>query len=215
MINLQRVRIFLLHILLSLLPVAAFGSAVIDDKSASADADTTVLVPMVKVGKALYDGDSIMYMEMSNVYVYPPPSFKSKRQQVMYMRLVRNVKTVLPIAKEVNQIIIETYEYLQTLPDDESRKAHMKNVEKSIFKEYKPRMKKLTYSQGKLLIKLIYRECNSSSYDILRAFLGPVRAGFWQAFSSVFGASLRKEYDPDGVDRLTERVVLMVEAGQI
>lgn len=215
MINLLRVRIFLLHILLSLLPVAAFGSAVIDDKSASADADTTVLVPMVKVGKALFDGDSIMYMEMSNVYVYPPPSFKNKRQQVRYMRLVRNVKTVLPIAKEVNQIIIETYEYLQTLPDDESRKAHMKNVEKSIFKEYKPRMKKLTYSQGKLLIKLIYRECNSSSYDILRAFLGPVRAGFWQAFSSVFGASLRKEYDPDGVDRLTERVVLMVEAGQI
>ncbi len=208
-------RIFLLHILLSLLPVAAFGSTVIDDKSASADADTTVLVPMVKVGKALYDGDSIMYMEMSNVYVYPPPTFKNKRQQVRYMRLVRNVKTVLPIAKEVNQIIIETYEYLQTLPDDESRKAHMKNVEKSIFKEYKPRMKKLTYSQGKLLIKLIYRECNSSSYDILRAFLGPVRAGFWQAFSSVFGASLRKEYEPDGVDRLTERVVLMVEAGQI
>ena len=215
MINLLRVRIFLLHILLSLLPVAAFGSTVIYDKSASADADTTVLVPMVKVGKALFDGDSIMYMEMSNVYVYPPPSFKNKRQQVRYMRLVRNVKTVLPIAKEVNQIIIETYEYLQTLPDDESRKAHMKNVEKSIFKEYKPRMKKLTYSQGKLLIKLIYRECNSSSYDILRAFLGPVRAGFWQAFSSVFGASLRKEYDPDGVDRLTERVVLMVEAGQI
>ena len=208
-------RIFLLHILLSLLPVAAFGSTVIDDKSASADADTTVLVPMVKVGKALYDGDSIMYMEMSNVYVYPPPTFKNKRQQVRYMRLVRNVKTVLPIAKEVNQIIIETYEYLQTLPDDASRKAHMKNVEKSIFKEYKPRMKKLTYSQGKLLIKLIYRECNSSSYDILRAFLGPVRAGFWQAFSSVFGASLRKEYEPDGVDRLTERVVLMVEAGQI
>ena len=204
-----------MHILLSLLPVAAFGSTVIDDKSASADADTTVLVPMVKVGKALYDGDSIMYMEMSNVYVYPPPTFKNKRQQVRYMRLVRNVKTVLPIAKEVNQIIIETYEYLQTLPDDASRKAHMKNVEKSIFKEYKPRMKKLTYSQGKLLIKLIYRECNSSSYDILRAFLGPVRAGFWQAFSSVFGASLRKEYEPDGVDRLTERVVLMVEAGQI
>ena len=80
-----------MHILLSLLPVAAFGSTVIDDKSASADADTTVLVPMVKVGKALYDGDSIMYMEMSNVYVYPPPSFKSKRQQVRYMRLVLNV----------------------------------------------------------------------------------------------------------------------------
>ena len=91
----------------------------------------------------------------------------------------------------------------------------MKRVEKGIYNQYKPVMKKLTYSQGKLLIKLIYRECNSSSYDILQAFLGPVRAGFWQAFSSIFGASLRKEYDADGTDRLTERVVLLVEAGQI
>ena len=91
----------------------------------------------------------------------------------------------------------------------------MKRVEKCIMEQYKPRMKKLTYSQGKLLIKLIYRECNSSSYDILKAFLGPIRAGFWQAFSSIFGASLKKEYNAEGTDRLTERVVRMVEAGQI
>jgi hypothetical protein len=76
-------------------------------------------------------------------------------------------------------------------------------------------MKKLSYSQGKLLIKLIYRECNSSSYDIVKAFMGPIRAGFWQAFAWAFGASLKKDYDPDSTDRLTERVVLMVEAGQL
>lgn len=91
----------------------------------------------------------------------------------------------------------------------------MKRVEKSIFKEYKPRMKKLSYSQGKLLIKLVYRECDSRSYDIIKAFLGPVRAGFYQAFASLFGASLKKSYDSEGTDRLTERVVLMVEAGQL
>lgn len=180
-----------------------------------ADSTATAITPMVKVGKVVYDGDSIQYLEMGNIYVYPPPSFKSKRQAASYMRLVRNVKKVLPIAKEVNAIIIETYEYLQTLPTEQEREDHMKRVEESIFKEYKPIMKKLTYSQGKLLIRLVYRECNSSSYDILKAFLGPVRAGFWQAFSSIFGASLRKEYDPDGTDRLTERVVLMVEAGQL
>ena len=82
-------------------------------------------------------------------------------------------------------------------------------------KEYSPRMKKLTYSQGKLLIKLVYRECNSSSYSLVQAFLGPVKAGFYQAFAWCFGASLKKQYDPEGVDRLTERVVLMVEAGQL
>lgn len=179
------------------------------------DMDNPTLVPKVKVAKALVDGDSVLFMEMSNVFVYPTVELKNEKQRRAYNRLVYNVKKVLPIAKEANQIIIETYEYLQTLPDKKSKDEHMKRVEKDIYNKYKPRMKKLTYSQGKLLIKLIYRECNSSSYDIVKAFMGPIRAGFWQAFAWAFGASLKKDYDPNGTDRLTERVVLMVEAGQL
>ena len=179
-------------------------------------ADGGVLEPMVKVSKVLDDnGDSIQYVEMNSVYVYPAPVFKNEKQRAAYNRLVANVKKVLPIAKEVNRIIIETYEYLQTLPDKKARDAHMKLVEKSIRKEYTPRMKKLSYQQGKLLIKLVYRECNSSSYQLIQAFLGPIRAGFYQAFAMLFGASLTKKYEPEGIDRLTERVVLMVEAGQL
>ena len=182
---------------------------------AEVDMDSPTFVPTVKVGKVLEDGDSIQYMEMNNVYVFPPVSFDSKIQQAAYMRLVKNVKTVLPIAKEANIIMMETAEYLETLPDKKAREEHMKRVEQSILKEYKPRMKKLTYSQGKLLIKLVYRESNSSGYELIQAFLGPIRAGFYQAFAWAFGASLKKEYDPEGIDRLTERVVLMVEAGQL
>ena len=177
--------------------------------------DSPTFVPTVKVGKVFEDGDSIQYMEMNNVYVFPPITFGSQKQQNAYMRLVKNVKTVLPIAKEARMIMMETAEYLETLPTKEARDEHMKRVEKSIMKEYKPRMKRLTYSQGKLLIKLIYRESHSSSYELIQAFLGPVRAGFYQAFAWAFGASLKKQYDAEGVDRLTERVVLMVEAGQL
>ena len=179
------------------------------------DMDSPTFVPTVKVGKVLEGGDSIQYMEMNNVYVFPPVEFSSKRQANAYMRLVKNVKTVLPIAKEANMIMMETAEYLETLPNKKAKEEHMKRVEKSIMQEYKPRMKKLTYSQGKLLIKLIYRESHSSGYELIQAFLGPVRAGFYQAFAWAFGASLKKEYDPEGIDRLTERVVLMVEAGQL
>ena len=179
------------------------------------DMDNPSFVPKVKVAKALVDGDSVLFMEMSNVFVYPTVELKNEKQRQAYNRLVYNVKKVLPIAKEANQIIIETYEYLQTLPDKKAKDEHMKRVEKDIYNKYKPRMKKLTYSQGKLLIKLIYRECNSSSYDIVKAFMGPIRAGFWQAFAWAFGATLKKDYDPNGTDRLTERVVLMVEAGQL
>ena len=179
------------------------------------DIDDPEFVPMVKVSKTLVDGDTIQYMEMQNVYVYPEPTFKNKRQQQAYTRLVRNVKKVLPIAKEVRQMLIETAEYVETLPTKRERDEHMKRVEESIVAEYKPKMKKLTFAQGKLLIKLVDRECNSTAYEAIQAFIGPVRAGMWQAFAWMFGASLKKGYRPDGVDKLTERVVLMVEAGQL
>ena len=180
-----------------------------------AEMDSPTFVPTVKVGKVLHEGDSIQYMEMNNVYVYPQLTFKNKRQAQSYMRLVTNVKKVLPIAKEARQMLIETTELLDMLPDDKAKEEHIKRVEEDIFRTYKPKMKKLTYSQGKLLIKLIDRECHSSSYEMIKAFMGPVRAGFWQVFAWGFGASLKKEYDPEGTDRLTERVVKMVEAGQI
>lgn len=204
-----------LWVSLSLFLVATGCFAQNNQKRQDIDFDSPTFVPTVKVGKVLENGDSIQYMEMNNVYVYPPISFSSKKQQQAYNRLVKNVKIVLPIAKEARAIMMETAEFLETLPDQKSRDAHMKLVERSIMKEYKPRMKKLTYSQGKLLIKLIYRESNSSGYELIQAFLGPVRAGFYQAFAWAFGASLKKKYDPEGIDRLTERVVLMVEAGQI
>jgi hypothetical protein len=199
----KRIALFLLSLALTSLSAVAQN-----------DLGDPTFVPTVKVSKTLVDGDSIQYMEMSNVYVYPELTFKSKRQQQAYIRLVKNVKKVLPIAKQVRQIIIETAEFTETLPPDE-RKAHLKRVERAIVKEYRPKMKKLTFSQGKLLIKLVDRECNSTAYEAMQAFIGPVRSGMWQAFAWMFGASLKKGYDPEGVDRLTERVVLMVEAGQL
>ncbi|WP_052051716.1 DUF4294 domain-containing protein [Prevotella sp. S7-1-8] len=179
------------------------------------DMDNPTFVPMIRVGKVKVGGDSIQYMEMNDIWVFAEPIFKDARQRAAYNRLVYNVKKVLPIAKEVKRIIIETGDYLETLPNKKARDEHMKLVERSIKKEYTPRMKKLTYSQGKLLIRLVYRECNSSSYELINGFLGPIRAGFYQAFAWVFGASLKKRYDPNGVDRLTERIVLQVEAGQL
>ena len=76
-------------------------------------------------------------------------------------------------------------------------------------------MKKLTFSQGKLLIKLVDRECNQSSFQLVRAFMGPFKAGFYQTFAALFGASLKKEYRPDDEDKMIERVATLVENGQL
>ena len=179
------------------------------------DMDSPTVVPMVHIGKAKVDGDSVQYVRTNNIYVFPPMEFKDAKQREAYNRLVYNIKKVLPMAKECNQIILETYAYLQTLPTKKERDEHMKRVEHGIKEQYTPRVKKLTYSQGKLLIKLIDRETHSTGYELIQAFLGPIRAGVYQAFAWMFGASLKKRYDPKGSDRLVERIVLQVEAGQL
>lgn len=214
-IHIRLLAVAIMMVIASAATAQVDGAIRVNPEDRDVDLDDPTFVPMVRVGKVLQGRDSIQYVELNNIYIYPKPVFKNEKQRMAYNRLVYNIKKVLPIAKEVNKIIVETYEYLETLPNKKAKDEHMKLVEKSIKKEYTPRMKKLTYSQGKLLIKLVYRECNSSSYNLVQAFLGPVKAGFYQAFAWAFGASLKKNYDPNGVDRLTERVVLQVEAGQL
>lgn len=168
------------------------------------------------VQRAYLDGkDTVAVIPLREVIVFPKLHFKNKREQARYNKLVRDVKKTLPYAKMVYSVLIETYEYMETLPDDKARNEHLKRMEKDLFKAYKPELKKLTFSQGKLLIKLIDRECNQTSYHLLKAYLGSFRAGFWNIFAGMFGASLKSEYDPKGKDALTERVVIMVERGLI
>lgn len=163
----------------------------------------------------ILDGDTIWCYLLPELYVYPPMKFKNEKERRAYNRLVYNVKKVLPIAQQVNGLIAETAETLEMLPTSKQKSAHISAVERDIMETYKPQMKKLTYSQGKLLIKLVDRECNQSSYEIVQAFLGPARAAFYQVFAWTFRASLKKEYHPEEEDKLIERVVRQVETGQL
>lgn len=163
----------------------------------------------------VYEGDTIPYVKLPTVYIFKPLKFKNRREMAKYYKLIRDVKKVLPISKEINRAIIETYEYLQTIPTEKGRQKHLKAVEKGLKEQYTTRMKKLSFSQGKLLIKLVDRQTHSTSYELVKAFMGPFKAGFYQTFAALFGASLKKQYDPTGDDALTERVILMVESGQL
>lgn len=180
-------------------------------QSPKADAQRSILLtPM-----CVYEGDTIPYVKLPTVYIFKPLKFKNKRDMAKYYKLIRDVKRVLPISKEINRAIIETYEYLQTIPTEKARQKHLKAIEKGLKEQYTPRMKKLSFAQGKLLIKLVDRQTHSTSYELVKAFMGPFKAGFYQTFAALFGASLKKQYDAQGDDALTERVILMVESGQL
>ena len=161
------------------------------------------------------DIDTIWCYLLPELPVYPPMKFRNNHQRNEFNKLVYNIKKVLPIAQEANSLIEETYKVLEQLPNKKAKEQHIKNIEKDIKDQYTPRMKKLTYSQGKLLIKLIDRECNQSSYDIVKAFFGPAKASFYQVFAWTFHASLKKEYDPEEDDKLIERIVRQIETGQL
>ena len=169
----------------------------------------------VKLPVELYDGDTIPVVHLPNVYIYRPPSFDSRRQERFYWRNVRDVKKTLPIAREVRGIIVETYEYLLTIPDEKAREAHLSAVEKGMLAQYTPQMKKLTFRQGKMLIKLIDRECQQTGFELIKVFMGSFKANFYQTFAALFGASLKKEYDPEIEDAEIEEIIFWIDNGAL
>lgn len=166
-------------------------------------------------GEVEYEGEMIPWFVLNDVYVFDKLVFKSKRQAKKYYKIAANIKKVYPIAKEIQHEIERQIQHMDSLPDKKSRDVYLKQMEKELMKRYKPRLKKLTFSQGKLLIKLIDRQCNQTSYQLIKTYMGGFKAGFYNAFATLFGASLKKEYDPDVDDRLTERCILLIESGQM
>ena len=141
---------------LMVLPLATMAQ-----ETASEEVVAPAVALEVQVGKALYKGDSIPHVILPTLSKYPPLKFANERERQRYNRLVANVKKVLPIAKLAKHTIIETYDYLETLPTKEERDAHIRQVELGLRRQYTPLMKKLSYSQGKLLVKLVDRECTN------------------------------------------------------
>ena len=173
------------------------------------DKQERVLVALATI----IDGDTVPTFEMMEVTIYGKRIYPTARKQRKYDKLTRNVQKMYPIALEVKAILVETYLYMQTLQDDKAREEHLEKVEQGVWDQYYPIMRRCTLAQGKLLIKLIDRECNQTSYDLIKAFIGGFKAKFYQTFAALFGASLKKEYDPehDEEDAIIEEIIWMID----
>ncbi|MCH5247088.1 MAG: DUF4294 domain-containing protein [Muribaculaceae bacterium] len=178
--------------------------------------------PKQKVFRGKYhtvtdEGDTVLVLVFNPITVFPPNKFKNKKQEEYYWRTVRDVRKALPYAKLICETLIETYEYIETFPSQKEREKYLKKMEGEVFNQYKPVLRKFTKNQAKLLVKLIQRETNQSSYDILKAFLGTFRAGFWQTFGRFFGVNLKGQYHPesDENDSMIERICIAIEQGSL
>ncbi len=160
-------------------------------------------------------GKDTLYMAfLHEVYVFPKMQFKNKRQEQFYWRTVRDVKKTLPIAKILTQEMQRTDAIMSQMTRREQRKF-WKQYEKILYAQYEDKFRKMTAAQGQMLMKLIDRECGRTSYTVIEFYKGTFVANLFQALAKMFGNDLKEEYDGADKDRITERIIVLVEAGQL
>ena len=161
------------------------------------------------------NGDTIYMAWLHEVWVYPPLKFKNKKQEKFYWRTVRDVKKCLPYAKMITQDMAYADAELAKLPDKKSQKKWWHKFERSLFKKYEKDFRNMYASQGKMLMKLLDRETDRTSYELIKQYKSKAAADWWQFVAKLFRNDLKDEYDASDKDRITERVINLVEAGQL
>ena len=159
--------------------------------------------------------DTISSIKLKTHYVVGQKKFKNKRQQIRYTRKVRYVKKVYPYAKLAGEKLDGYDSLLRAAPSEKARKKLMKQAEKEIRAEYEGKLRKFTIGQGKILVKLIDRETNHSSYNLLKELRGSVSAVLWQGIGRIFGYNLKVKYDPKGEDKDIEQIIQLIDMGAI
>lgn len=155
-------------------------------------------------------GDSLQVIHM-----LPIPVFNKKRDLRRHQRLIANLKKVYPIAKEANRLLLLTEEQMAGVESKRLRNRYMKAFEEELKRVYTPVIRNMTYSQGKLLIKLIDRQTSHTTYELVRELRGSFSAFFWQGVARLFTANLKAEYDAAGDDALVEQLIQLYEAGML
>jgi hypothetical protein len=208
-VSIESMNRFFTYLLLLLLIMAALPAAKAQN----------VLMPAAPQGSVvkarIVNGDTLPIIDLAPVAFFAPRIFKNRADENRYRRLVNNVKRVYPYARLAGIKFNEYNELLISLPTEAQRRRAMRQAENELRAQFEEDLKRLTFTQGLILIKLVDRQTSHTSYDVVKEFRGMVSAVFWQGLGRIFGFNLKTEYDPQGEDRLIEEIVQMIEAGVI
>lgn len=170
--------------------------------------------PMV-VRATVVIGDTIPVVSLREVEIFSllTPTTRHERRQLT--KLIRDVKKVYPFARLAGIQVRKYSKLIEEANNERESKRIMKEAEREIIERYGDDLKNMTFSQGKVLIKLIDRETGDCSYNLVEELRGNFTAFFYQAFARIWGYNLKVKYDPEGEDKQIETIVKMIERGQI
>lgn len=170
----------------------------------------------ITVARAVVEGsDTIAIIELAAVSVYEKRDFDYLYLKRRYRRMIRNIKKAYPYAQVAGVKLKELDDHLLTIDSEKEQKVYIDKAEKEIMAQFEKEVKRLTITQGIILVKLIDRETGRTSYQVIRELKGNITAFFWQGIARIFGNNLKTEYDPDDQDKVMEDIVLGIEAGFI
>ena len=168
------------------------------------------------VARAVVEGsDTLPILELPEVRVYERRDFEYLYLKRRYRKMIRNVKRAYPYAQIAGVRLKELDDHLVTLKSEKEQREYINQAEKEIMQEFESEVRKLTVTQGIILVKLIDRETGRTSYQVIKELKGGITAFFWQGIARIFGNNLKTEYDPVNDDRILEDIVLGIEAGFI
>lgn len=162
------------------------------------------------------DGDTIPLVHLKTVVIVRKWALLSEKEIRKNQKLIRNVKKVLPYAKEARKRLQELEKEMAGM-SAKKQKEYVKQVEQEVLDDFYEDLEKLTFSQGKVLLKLVDRETGNTSYTLVADLRGKFRASFYNTFARMFGFNMKERYDPkrNKDDELLERIVRSVELGKI
>ena len=168
------------------------------------------IVPSIVIGR-----DTLPHVTLDEVNVFAKRinARKYARQQKRNHWLVHNVRKALPYAKIAAAKINEIEALLAQAHSKREKERIIKEEYKQLMKTFKKPLMSLTVTQGKILVRLIYRETNNSSFHHIKEYKGSVNAYFWQSLALLFGNNLKADYEPEGRDKEIEEVVRQIEKG--
>ncbi len=166
--------------------------------------------------RTIINGDTLAVYNLPVVSIGGERTFKNKKEEKKYWRMVRNVKKALPYAKIAKEKL-DKYETQLVDKQKRERKLIMKQVEQELLAEYSDELKGLTITQGRILLKLIDRETGHTSYELVESLRGWFSANFWQGIAVLFDADLKSDFNPktSADDAMIDEIVVRIENGEL
>lgn len=129
-------------------------------------------------------------------------------------KTIQNLRRVYPYVLRAKEVIDNLNAKLATMNDAKEKKKLIKQTEKELFSQFEKDVRKMSYSQGKLLLKLLARETNESAYGLIKTYKGGIPATFWYGVGLLFHENLKTKYDSIGEDAALEKIVKKHQMGK-